>query len=108
MDLRQSGLCGLDKEPNDLAVIADGPLDTSVLQQKVVTMNLWGMLGAIVIAVLLTLPEVARGEDDRCAQVRAGVAKYGQAVAIRWARANGYSAAQIKQARKCLIRRGSL
>jgi hypothetical protein len=83
-------------------------LDTSVLRQKVVTMNLWGMLGAIIIAVLLTLPELARGEDARCAQVRSGVAKYGQAVAIRWARANGYSAAQIKQARKCLVRRGSL
>jgi hypothetical protein len=83
-------------------------LDTSVLQRKVVTMNLWGMLGAIVITVLLTVPELARGEDARCSQVRAGVAKYGQAVAIRWARANGYSAAQIKQARKCLIRRGSL
>jgi hypothetical protein len=83
-------------------------LDTSVLQQKVVIMNIWGMLGAIVIVVVLTVPELARGEDARCAQVRAGVAKYGQAVAIRWARANGYSAAQIKQARKCLIRRGSL
>src|SRR3954466_11089615 len=66
-------------------------------------MNLWGILGAIVIAVLLTVPELARGEDARCSQVRAGVAKYGQAVAIRWARANGYSAAQIKQARKCLV-----
>jgi len=54
-------------------------------------MNLWGMFGAIVMAVLLTLPELARGEDARCAQVRAGVAKYGQAVAIRWARANGYT-----------------
>src|SRR3954468_24455519 len=71
-------------------------LDTSVLQQKVVTMNLWGMLGAIVIVVVLTVPELARGEDARCSQVRAGVAKYGQAVAIRWARANGYSAAPDK------------
>jgi hypothetical protein len=76
--------------------------------KKMVTMKLWRLLGAVVIGVLLTLPELARGEDARCSQVRAGVAKYGQAVAIRWARANGYSAAQIKQARKCLIRRGSL
>jgi hypothetical protein len=71
-------------------------------------MRFCGQLGAVVIALLLTPPELARGEDARCTQVRAGVAKYGQAVAIRWARANGYSTAQIKQARKCLIRRGSL
>jgi len=91
-----------------LAVIADGRLlDTPFLRQRD-AMTLLGMLGAIVIAVLLALPELARGEDARCTQVRAGVAKYGQAVAIRWARANGYSTAQIKQARKCLIRRGSL
>jgi hypothetical protein len=37
--------------------------------------------GVIVIALVLTLPELARGEDARCVQVREGVAKYGQAVA---------------------------
>ena len=70
-------------------------------------MKFCGKIGAIVIVLFLTVPELARGEDTRCGQVRAGVAKYGQAVAIRWARAKGYSAAQIKQARKCLVRRGS-
>jgi hypothetical protein len=62
--------------------------------------------GVTVIALVLTLPELARGEDARCVQVREGVAKYGQAVAIRWARASGYSDAQIREARRCLVRRG--
>jgi hypothetical protein len=70
-------------------------------------MEFFGKLGALILALLL-FPELARAEDARCAEVRAGVAKYGQAVAIRWARANGYSNSQIRAARRCLIRRGSL
>jgi hypothetical protein len=61
--------------------------------------------GAMIIALVLTLPELAFAEAARCAEVRAGVAKYGQAAAVRWARAQGYSAAQIRAARKCLSRR---
>jgi hypothetical protein len=70
-------------------------------------MKFCGKLGVIIMLVL-SLTELARGEDARCAQVREGVAKYGQAVAIRWARANGYSGTQIRAARRCLIHRGSL
>jgi hypothetical protein len=62
--------------------------------------------GVIFIALVLSLPGLARAEDARCTQVREGIAKYGQAVAIRWARANSYSDAQIKEARRCLVRRG--
>jgi hypothetical protein len=61
--------------------------------------------GAMIIALVLALPELAFAESARCAEVRAGVAKYGQAAAVRWARAQGYSAAQIGAARKCLARR---
>ena len=56
--------------------------------------------------IVIALPELARGDDARCGQVREGVAKYGQAVAITWALANGYSDAQIREARRCLVRRG--
>jgi hypothetical protein len=59
---------------------------------------------AMIIALVVTVPEVAAAEASRCAEVRAGVAKYGQAAVVRWARA-GYSAAQIRAARKCLVRR---
>jgi hypothetical protein len=62
-------------------------------------------LGAMIIALVVTLPELAVAEASRCAEVRVGVAKYGQAAAVRWARAQGYSAAQIRAARKCLSRR---
>jgi hypothetical protein len=60
---------------------------------------------AMIIALVVTVPEVAVAEASRCAEVRAGVAKYGQAAVVRWARAQGYSAAQIRAARKCLVRR---
>jgi hypothetical protein len=62
--------------------------------------------GVIFIALVLSPPELARAVDARCSQVREGMAKYGQAVAIRWARANGYSDAQIREDRRCLVRRG--
>jgi hypothetical protein len=34
--------------------------------------------GAMIIALVLTLPELALAEATRCAEVRADVAKYGQ------------------------------
>jgi hypothetical protein len=37
-----------------------------------------------------------------CEQVRALVAEHGYAKAVYWARANGYSWAQIYEAKKCL------
>jgi hypothetical protein len=37
-----------------------------------------------------------------CADVRAKVAEYGKAAAWAWAFANGYTLAQIREARKCL------
>jgi hypothetical protein len=60
---------------------------------------------AMISALVVTLPELAAAEASRCTEVRAGVAKYGQAAAVRWAHAQGYSAAQIRAARKCLVRR---
>ena len=60
---------------------------------------------AMIIALVVTLPELAAAEASRRAEVRAGVAKYRQAAAVRWARAQGYSAAQIRAARKCLVGR---
>jgi hypothetical protein len=60
---------------------------------------------AMIIALVVTLRELAAAEASRCAEVRAGVAEYGQAATVRCAHAQGYSAAQIRAARKCLVRR---
>jgi hypothetical protein len=52
----------------------------------------------------LILTSIARGEDARCHEVRSNVARYGVARASAWARTNGYTEAQIIQARQCLRR----
>jgi hypothetical protein len=39
-----------------------------------------------------------------CPQVRAGVAQYGYTRALAWARAQGYSEANIQKAKACLVR----
>lgn len=51
-------------------------------------------------AVLAAEPKLPPGIS--CADVRARVAEYGKTVAFGWALANGYSMAQIREARKCL------
>jgi hypothetical protein len=50
-------------------------------------------------------PPVAQAEDARCPEVREQVARYGKIEAVRWARASGYSWAQIAAARRCLNQR---
>jgi hypothetical protein len=57
----------------------------------------------ILLAVVLALntePQLPQGVT--CEMIRAQVAQHGYARAIFWARSNGYSWAQIKEAKKCL------
>lgn len=60
----------------------------------------------LVVAVLVAAAFVfqAKAESLPCEQVRAGVAHYGVAKAVAWAKASGYSSAQISEARRCLVR----
>ncbi len=63
---------------------------------------------AILIALFMVLASAAFADIPKlpagisCADVRAKVAEYGKAAAFAWAFANGYSLAQIREARKCL------
>ncbi len=66
------------------------------------------LIGAIVFAALLTLSSVALADVPRlpagvtCETVRVLVAKHGKVYALLWARLNGYSRAEIREAEKCL------
>ena len=53
--------------------------------------------------VLILSASPARGEDARCQEVRTAVASYGPTLALAWARTNGYSEDNIRQARRCLV-----
>ena len=58
-----------------------------------------------IFALLIVLAfSPAYGEDARCLEVRSNVARYGVVRATAWARTNGYTEAQISQARQCLRR----
>lgn len=65
-------------------------------------------LYAGLIALLLILTAAAFADEPKlppgitCADVRAQVAQHGEYVAYAWARLQGYSQAQIREARKCL------
>jgi hypothetical protein len=65
------------------------------------------MRGLLIILLLLSTGAMA--EEPKlppgvtCVDVRAKVDQHGQYVAYAWARLNGYSRAQIKEARKCLL-----
>ncbi len=69
-------------------------------------MSIWQLLLPFLIGFFLMLAFHAsvRAEDARCQDVRVAVASYGSTAALAWARRNGYSEEQIKQARRCLIR----
>ena len=58
-----------------------------------------------ILILLLLFTAIAYGEDARCPEVRAKVSQYGVVRAAAWARSQGYTEAQIKEARQCLIRR---
>jgi hypothetical protein len=64
------------------------------------------MIRAILASLLATLLAAtaarAEGVANECAFVRAKVAEHGKTAALIWALRNGYSQAQIAQARKCL------
>lgn len=66
--------------------------------QLVICLLVGYLLGMIFAATLV------HGEDARCHEVRSNVAQYGVARATAWARTNGYTEAQISQARQCLRR----
>lgn len=67
---------------------------------------LWGGLLAAVIVIAATLsyaadpPRLPPGVT--CADVRAKVAEHGKVYAYAWARLNGYTSAQINEAKKCV------
>jgi hypothetical protein len=68
-------------------------------------MGLFALL--VVFILLLTIP--ARASTDSglpgftCELVREKVAEHGKAVALAWALKQGYSFAQIRAAKRCLI-----
>lgn len=60
---------------------------------------------ALGVAILLGVSVYkARAEQAHCSQVRVMVASYGHTAALAWARRNGYSEEQIREARRCLAR----
>lgn len=64
--------------------------------------------GLIALAIVIGAAAMAHADEPKlppgitCADVRTKVAEYGETVAYAWARLQGYSRAQIKEARKCL------
>lgn len=65
-------------------------------------------LHAILIALFITFASAALADDPRlpagvtCDMVRSRVAEHGRLVAYAWARLQGYSRRQIKEAERCL------
>lgn len=61
------------------------------------------ILGAIVTFLFLcTVAFAADLKQHNCEAIRAAVAEHGKIKAIRWARQQGYTWAEIAEARKCL------
>lgn len=58
------------------------------------------IVGALV--ALLLAGTCAAAIPLTCEQVRANVQKYGVSTALAWARRNGWTEAQISEARRCL------
>lgn len=65
----------------------------------------WRSLAVMIaIALLICCTGAAWAGEQRidCATVRAKFAEYGKLTALAWAVAHGYTATQIREARKCL------
>lgn len=66
------------------------------------------ILRATLIAACMVLGAAALADEPKlpagktCADVRENVARYGRFVARTWARLNGYTKAEIREAEKCL------
>ena len=66
------------------------------------------MMHAGLIALFMIVTAAAFADEPKlppgvtCADVRGKVAEYGETIAYAWARLQGYSRAQIREARKCL------
>ena len=60
----------------------------------------WAMI--LVLFVLFVRPAAASGLPYSCAQIRAAASQYGVSNLVWYARQNGYSERQIRQAMACL------
>ena len=72
-----------------------------------------GLLIAFCAAFVILMPATgARSADSprlpsgvSCDDVRSNVKRYGERLALWWARANGLTDAEIREAKRCLLRR---
>jgi hypothetical protein len=59
-------------------------------------------MSLIVFALMLALSEPQLPAGITCGMIREKVAEHGRLASIAWAIRNGYSFAQIRQAKRCL------